>query len=205
MDGSPSQPIEAAKRELRAAVRSRITAADDAARRDADARIRDRIAALEVFDRGGVVCGFLPFRDEPDLTPFLASLRRRGVRVALPEVCDGPRPELRMLEIADEGQLTTTRPSRLGTRIPIGGVAIATEEVGAVLVPGVAFDGEGRRLGRGGGFFDAFLARLAPAVPRIGVAYECQVVERVPAEAHDAKVDWLCTESRTLEVRRVPS
>lgn len=174
---------------------------DKVARRDADVEIRRRLDALAEIDRPGVVCGFLPFRDEPDLTPLLAAFRRRGIRIAVPEVVDGPGRELRMLEVEDATQLEATRPSHLGTRVPVVGRAIGTTDVASVLVPGVAFDDRGRRLGRGGGYFDAFLARLSASVPRIGVAYECQIVDRVPIEKHDTPVDWLCTERRTQQLK----
>jgi 5-formyltetrahydrofolate cyclo-ligase len=84
----------------------------------------------------------------------------------------------------------------LGTREPPPGAAVAVPDL--VIVPGVAFDGAGRRLGRGRGHYDATLAALPERTVRIGVAFELQVVDAVPDEPHDARLDAVVTEARTL-------
>jgi 5-formyltetrahydrofolate cyclo-ligase len=76
---------------------------------------------------------------------------------------------------------------------------VPIQEVSAALVPGLGFDACGHRLGRGGGFYDRLLARLPASAVRIGVAARARVVERVPAEDWDQKIDLLVTET---EVRR---
>lgn len=68
-----------------------------------------------------------------------------------------------------------------------------------VLVPGSVFDRSGNRLGMGGGFYDRWLADEGRGLPTIGLAYQEQVVERVPASAHDVPVDWLVTDQETCE------
>ena len=70
-----------------------------------------------------------------------------------------------------------------------------------VLVPGVAFDRRGRRIGFGAGFYDRFLKRLPKKTLKIGLAYDFQVVKHIPAEKHDVKLDALVTESRILRFR----
>ncbi|HEY3583930.1 MAG TPA: 5-formyltetrahydrofolate cyclo-ligase, partial [Casimicrobiaceae bacterium] len=78
---------------------------------------------------------------------------------------------------------------------------IALDRFDVVIVPGVAFDARGGRLGYGGGFYD----RLLPAMPRaqrIAGAFELQIVARVPAAAHDVGVDWIATEQRTMHCAR---
>jgi 5-formyltetrahydrofolate cyclo-ligase len=67
-----------------------------------------------------------------------------------------------------------------------------------VLVPGVAFDDRGHRLGYGGGFYDRLLPLVPPTVARVAGAFEMQVVERVPTAPHDVGVDTIVTERRTL-------
>jgi 5-formyltetrahydrofolate cyclo-ligase len=81
----------------------------------------------------------------------------------------------------------------LGVREPTGSVAIPAEDIDLVLVPGLAFDGQGGRLGRGGGFYDRFLSGLARA-RRVGVCWSGQVVERVPTGPGDERVHMLLTE-----------
>jgi 5-formyltetrahydrofolate cyclo-ligase len=75
---------------------------------------------------------------------------------------------------------------------------IESEAIDWVLIPGVAFDLTGRRLGYGGGFYDRLLPLLRPDAPRIAGVFDLQIVERVPATAHDLTVDLMVTESRIL-------
>jgi len=83
---------------------------------------------------------------------------------------------------------------RHGIREPVEGGVIGPGEIEVALVPGVAFDLSGGRLGRGAGFYDRFLGRLADRAVRIGVGFGLQVVGRVPRETHDLGVDALVTE-----------
>lgn len=71
------------------------------------------------------------------------------------------------------------------------------QSIDCVLLPGLAFDVEGGRLGHGGGWYDRALAQLRPDALRIGVCFECQVVEKVPREEHDQGVHFLVTETQT--------
>ena len=81
---------------------------------------------------------------------------------------------------------------------------VAIEDVDWVLVPGVAFDIHGRRLGYGGGYYDRLLALLRPGVLRVAGAFDLQVVAQVPAAPHDLIVDVIVTESRMLTIARPP-
>lgn len=70
-----------------------------------------------------------------------------------------------------------------------------------LLVPGLAFDDRGYRVGYGGGFYDALLEHLEPDVLVMGVGFESQLVDHVPEDPHDIPVDWLCTEKRIRDLR----
>ena len=74
-----------------------------------------------------------------------------------------------------------------------------------MLVPGIAFDAAGKRLGYGGGHYDRLLPLLPPAAARVAGAFEAQIVERVPAAPHDIGVDCIVTERRTLACARMPA
>jgi 5-formyltetrahydrofolate cyclo-ligase len=80
---------------------------------------------------------------------------------------------------------------------PPGSPEVGLDEIDCVLVPGVAFSEDGLRLGRGGGYYDATLARMARAV-RVGLAFDRQIVPALPREAHDASLDAVVSETRTL-------
>ena len=71
-----------------------------------------------------------------------------------------------------------------------------------VLVPGVGFDRRGNRLGQGKGFYDRFLASLSDNTLKVGLAFDCQVVDEVPCDPHDQPMDWIVTESELMKVGR---
>lgn len=72
---------------------------------------------------------------------------------------------------------------------------IPPSEIDLVVVPGVAFDADGGRVGHGKGFYDRLLQRIPETAVKVGLAYGCQVTSRVPTEPHDAAMDWLVTEA----------
>jgi 5-formyltetrahydrofolate cyclo-ligase len=135
----------------------------------------------------GVVFGFAPLRLEPD---WLA-LGCEG-KVAFPRI-EGTTLHYHQSSDFVRGPF--------GAREPSGGELVSRELASAVLVPGLAFDRDGARLGRGGGFYDRLLEDSLLRAPRIGVCFACQMVERVPEEPHDAKVDAIVTEEGWIDVR----
>ena len=84
---------------------------------------------------------------------------------------------------------------------PIELMKIAYKSIDVVLVPGLAFDKEGYRLGYGYGFYDVFL-RKVPKALKIGLAFDFQIVDKVPREGHDVPVDIIVTEERIVECRK---
>lgn len=134
---------------------------------------------------------------EPDIRPLLDRALGRGVRVALPRI-DWATKTLVPTRIIDPSMELTT--DRYGLSVPLPAcLSVPLEEIDCVLVPGVAFDLAGRRLGRGGGFYDRFLARLdRPRVACLGVCFESQVLADIPCSPHDARVDRVLTESREI-------
>jgi 5-formyltetrahydrofolate cyclo-ligase len=134
------------------------------------------------------VLAFLPLPSEVDLRPLLAEAIRAEVLVAVPEsLPDGSlRPcRLRSLE---PSELET---DAMGIAVPRVREPVPLEQLDVVLVPGVAFDPAGRRLGRGGGFYDRFLAGLPARAASVGVCFRAQRVEQVPVQAADRPVEWL--------------
>jgi 5-formyltetrahydrofolate cyclo-ligase len=130
---------------------------------------------------------------EVDTSAVATLARADGKRLAWPRLREGERA----MEFAACDQAALVDGPR-GTREPPPALpAVPAGEIDLVLVPGLAFDGDGRRLGRGGGHYDATLAAL-PRATAVGLAYEAQVVPAVPAEPHDARLAAVVTERRTL-------
>lgn len=168
---------------------------DDGAREAAALAVRDRV--MESVDLpDGAVAGYWPLGSELDARPLLLHLRSLGRTVALP--LSGPR-----------GQALTFRDWDPAQPLAAGRYGIA--EPGAdrpevaptvLLVPMLAFDRTGHRLGYGAGYYDRTLdalRRLGP-VQAVGVAFAAQEVEAVPCADHDERLDWIVTERVALRI-----
>jgi 5-formyltetrahydrofolate cyclo-ligase len=87
-----------------------------------------------------------------------------------------------------------------GTLAPTSDAPVVVPDL--IILPMVAFDRTGTRLGHGAGFYDRALAAIAPRPPLLGLAFSVQEVDRIPHEAHDIRLDWIVTERETLDLRR---
>jgi 5-formyltetrahydrofolate cyclo-ligase len=166
----------------------------------ASTAIAQRVAALPEFVTARAVLLTLPFRSEWNTLPLVRAALAGSKTVVVPRV-DRQTHMLELHSIADPdrdvvlGRLDIPEP--LPTR-----PRVARDAIDFVLVPGVAFDREGRRLGYGGGYYDRLLPLLAPRAARVAGAFDIQVVERVPAAPHDVRVEAILTDSRILEITR---
>lgn len=188
------------KKRLRAGCLARRPAVAEAAGRSrAGLRLRD--AVLERFPvvEGIVVSGFWPVREEIDVLPLLIAVVERGGRAALPVVVRRDAP---LVFRAWHPGMALVDGGFAGIREP--GPEAPEIEPDAVIVPLLAFDRAGGRLGYGGGFYDRTLAalRLHKTVTAIGVAYAGQELPEVPEEAHDQPLDAIATEQGVLMVNR---
>lgn len=185
-----------AKARLRATLGDRVAAMPAGERAAASARIRDHIAASGLWRRASVVMLYAADASEPDLDALISTGVDAGKTVCVARIdWEGKR-----MVPASVGSPADLVPDRHGIRVP--GAAcpgVAPESVGLVVVPGVGFDLSGGRVGRGGGFYDRFLAGLEAGGPiravAVGACFAAQVVGRVPSGAHDRKVDGLVTET----------
>jgi len=90
---------------------------------------------------------------------------------------------------------------KFGIFEPIEAMKVAYKNIDLILVPGIVFDNLGYRIGYGYGYYDKFLKKVPKAL-KIGLAYDCQVVEKIPNEMHDIPVDIIVTEERIIECRK---
>lgn len=139
------------------------------------------------------VFGYAATNEELDPAPALEALLARGARVAYPRVCGPGEMTVHWANASD------LAPGYCGILEPRSDAETARpEDVDLVLVPGVAFDEQCHRLGMGGGFYDRFLAELHPGALVIGLAFDEQLVERVPREDHDVRLDLVVTPTRVV-------
>ncbi len=187
-----------AKRALRSELIARRARLTPELRAEASRAIADRIAEVPAFRDARAVALYAALGTEVDPAEIARRAIARGVRVAFPRVVaqDDRRLAFAVCAPGDlvRGALGTAEP-------PESAPPVDPRELGCIVLPGVAFSEDGLRLGRGGGYYDATLAPLA-AVPRVGLAFDVQVVPTLPREAHDAPVDAVVTERRVLAFRR---
>lgn len=193
-----SDEVTSAKRALRARLldaRRRRPAHELAATATA---LRDQTLARPELTTASTVAAYASATHEPGTWPLLEALHAEGVRILLPVI----RPDLD-LDWADY-DAGSWAVGRFGIREPAGArlglQAITTAEV--VICPGVAGDRAGNRLGKGGGSFDRALGRLDPAVPRLLLLYDEEVLDGVPAAPHDQPVDVLVTPTHAISTTR---
>lgn len=147
----------------------------------------ERLLGLPELEGVGTMLLYAALREEVDVASLVAPLHERGIRTLFPRV-RGER-----LELVAAADLLTLPLGHRGVREPTGRT-VDPEVVEIALVPGLAFDLRGGRLGTGGGHYDRLLDRFPPRTVRIGVAFACQLVPRIPLEPHDESVHLVVTE-----------
>ena len=154
-------------------------------RGEAGRQIRDALLSLPEVQMAGTVAAYYSIGSEPDTRGLVFALWKRGTYVLLPLL----RPDGDLDWASYEGPESLVAGPR-GLQEPgeaaRGAGAVASADV--VLVPALAVDGQGNRLGRGGGSFDRALARVGPLIPVIALLYDSELVDRVPVEGHDTPV-----------------
>lgn len=191
--------LAAAKRELRRAA----SAARDAVRDRAAAATAAcaHLSALAPYRSAEVVLWYVSMPSELATSPAIEAALAEGKRVAVPW-CDGDDLGLWRLESVSELEPGTwgipePPPSRRGETERL----VAPEAIELMVVPGLAFDRRGRRLGHGKGYYDRLLARSSAV--RAGLCYEAQLFPNVPAGPRDAVMDWLVTERGARPTERI--
>ena len=194
-----SEDLKRAKRALRRDVLRRRDAIPPSERERAAAAIRRRVLeAVDEVRRGTparshlLVMAFWSFGSEVPTVPIIEALARRGDTTVLPTITAGE------LEPRTYVPGDALRPTSFGAMEPAGGAPVAPADLDVVLVPAVAFDERGMRVGYGGGFYDRLLSRTRESTARIGMCFDAQLVDAVPAGRFDLPVDRIVTESRTI-------
>jgi len=210
--GSGTRLLLEEKRALRQAMMARRQEVSPAERARLSAAMSARLGTLpEVVaasTSGGTVAGFvaLPGKGEVDPAAALAAAHARGAHVALPRVsAEAPRLRFHDVDPTDDAALV---PGPFGLREPAPSAPeLAVENIDVMLLPGLAFDRAGRRLGYGGGYYDEAAGKLRAAGRGflVGVAYDFQLVERCPAGETDVGVDCVVTDGQVVRCAPPPS
>ncbi len=167
------------------------------AKEEKDAAIIQRIVKLPEFINAKTVFFYASFRSEVDTMNMIKLSISMGKLIVLPKV-DKENNRLKLYEIKGLSELShgcmhILEPSVSEDRLR------GLNDVDLIVIPGAAFDSRGNRLGYGAGFYDMLLSKMEKKIPIVAPAYEEQIVERIPEEPHDIKVDKIVTEKRIIE------
>jgi 5-formyltetrahydrofolate cyclo-ligase len=184
---------------MRGEIRARLAPLSVAESASLGVRVAEQVSALPEYRDAQLIVLYAASPEELPTRELLAGAQDTGCRCALPRVL----PEKR-LEFAIAPRWENLRLGRYGLLEPgEGSAVVALGDADLVLVPGLAFDVQGGRLGRGGGYYDRALADVVASVgrpPIFGLAHDWQVVDAVPGDERDVRVDGVLTERRCVRV-----
>ena len=188
-----------AKKKIRLEILLKRDAISENIKKEKDTAIRQRMIRLPEFTDAKTILFYASFRSEVDTMEMIKITLGQGKRTVLPKV-DKENKKLKLYEIKDmnelaKGYMGILEPSVSEERLT------GLDDIGLVIIPGAAFDVSGNRLGYGAGFYDRLLAGIKNKIPVIAPAYEEQLIENIPSEPHDIKVDKIVTNKRVIECR----
>ncbi len=170
------------KTQLRRMIREKKRAMTQEQILEASARLGAQFASCEAYAQARTIYGYLPYNQEVRTVPMLEQAIRDGKRVAVPKVYGD---EMRFIYIEDFSQVECGFG---GIPEPVADGPVAEDPQALVLMPGLAFDPQGHRIGYGGGFYDRFLAR-EPNHPTVALCYDFQMLPHLETEEFDIPVD----------------
>ena len=170
------------KQELRKAIRARKRAMTEEEIERRSRSLCQKFLESDAYQACRTLYGYLPYNQEVRTVPILAQALADGKQVAVPKVYGD---DMKFIVLTD---LTQVSRGYAGIPEPIADEPVAEDETALVLMPGLAFDPQGHRIGYGGGFYDKFLSR-EPNHPTLALCYEFQMVEHLETEEFDIPVD----------------
>ncbi len=173
------------KDDIRKIIKQKFLASTDNERRLWSEDICRKLKADDRMMASKYIMAYYPLKDEVNILPLLNDLVDIGKTILLPEVIS---TEDMVLHIYDAN--AEMSKGALGTSYPSNKAFTDYSKIDTALVPGVAFTKNGHRLGRGRGYYDRFMNKLE-RVYKIGVCFPYQIVEAIPTEIHDTKVDYV--------------
>ena len=153
--------------------------------------ISRKLTELKCVSEAKCIMAYLAFRNEVDLKQFLEFCKEKSLCIALPRITgDG------IMESAEYDEKSNLQKNKYGIYEPAEPEAIEKSKIDVIVVPAVAFNKQMYRLGYGGGYYDRFLEDTDAV--KIGVCFDFQIVDTLPREQHDIKMDIVISEKRTL-------
>ena len=183
------------KAQLRSEIQHTLLALQSESRDRKSQRACQRLVAAEQFQNASTVMLFLSLPHEIDTSEAILSAWQLGKSVAVPKVSWEQRHMIPVQINSLEAGISTEAS---GLRNPTTGLPVPFGDIDLVVTPALAFDRNGNRLGRGGGYYDKFFAHGQLKACRCGFAYAEQIVETVPATVHDQTMDMVVTDDEII-------
>ena len=191
------EKLQAEKKQMRNAVLARRDAMLPSARATASHAIIEKLCALPGYRHAKVVLTYMGFGSEIETRSFVERILVDGKIVVLPRVDRASRS----LILHAVQSLSELEVSKWGIREPRADTpSVPLSSIEFVLLPGVAFDRAGNRLGYGRGYYDKLLLAAEPALERVAAGFSCQIVDAVPLGPLDQKIDILITENEIINI-----
>ncbi|HOQ07146.1 MAG TPA: 5-formyltetrahydrofolate cyclo-ligase [Clostridiales bacterium] len=189
-----------AKKEIRKYYIERRNRLSEEEVREKSALLSDRICSLEQYKKASVILAYMSFGNEVSTGTFITRCIKDGKTVALPKVekAEGKGCRLSLYAIKDPVEDVVTGFKGIREPDPSRTKLMDPREIDLAVIPGVAFDAAGIRLGYGAGCYDRLLPMLRQDCVKIGAAFEIQLADVLPAEKHDFRLDAVVTERRTI-------
>ena len=190
--------LAANKKALRASIKQKRRALSIEYRQQASRKMQAELTRLPCYQAAEYIMLYMAMQDEVQLDELIAMVLKDGKKAVIPLATGAGLMEA--VELSDMADLV---PDKYGIKTVSEEKRrlIAPDKIDLIIVPGVAFDKAGHRLGMGGGFYDRFMLRASRAV-RAALAYDCQLLAAVPAEVHDLTVDYIITEKQNIALTK---
>jgi 5-formyltetrahydrofolate cyclo-ligase len=182
-----SEIVSEAKKALRAQI---LAARSTNLSRQTSHLFAESLLALSLQQNLKRIGCYLSFGSEPAADSFIELAKAEGIEIACPRIESDGRMVMAVLE-------SETKPSELGFREPTGKV-VESKDLELIVIPALAIDHKGQRLGRGAGYFDRYLEQYQGRT--VGLVYDAEFLPEVPSETHDLPVSQVVTQSRTISI-----
>ena len=186
------------KGEVRKAVLQKRDAIPAVVKRQKDILVREQVLGIPEFMSAKTIVFYAAFRSEVGTQTLMEESLREGKRVVLPKVNTAMHTlvlyEIKNIDELTPGYMSIPEPPQTDERLA------GIDDADLIIVPGAGFDFAGNRLGYGAGYYDSLLSQRKKKIPVIALAYEEQIVDSIPAEQHDVKVDMIVTDKRVIRI-----
>lgn len=190
--------IKTIKKELREKYLNLRVDLDKSKALDYSKNISNKIANLPIYRNANVIMVYIPFNNEVDIRTLIEDALKQKKTVLVPKTVKETK-QLLAYQINSWGDLELGNFKVYEPKTK-GKSPFPAEDIELILIPGLAFDVEGYRLGYGAGYYDRFFARFFKLPARIGIAFDFQIVNSLPADNHDIPVSLIITENRKISI-----